>query len=97
MPLDVRPMLNNWIEEYLIAFSINLITTALNLASPYFIKRIIDFIKDKDEPFGTGLLFIFLLIFTQAIYYFISEHLDFYQRLLGVKSTNAMIALIYRK
>ena len=31
------------------------------------------------------------------MYYLISEHLDFRQRMIGVKSTNAMISLIYQK
>ena len=38
-----------------------------------------------------------LLILTQSFYYIVSEHLDFYQRMIGVRSTNAMIALIYEK
>jgi hypothetical protein len=42
-------------------------------------------------------MFVGLLILTQSLYYIVSEHLDFYQRMIGVRSTNAMIALIYEK
>jgi len=48
-------------------------------------------------PVEHGLYYVGLLILTQALFYLISEHLDFYQRMIGVKSTNAMIALIYHK
>ena len=60
-------------------------------------NRIIDFIQDKSVPLNEGVLYVILLIVTQSIYYVVSEHLDFYQGMIGIKSTNALIALIYRK
>jgi hypothetical protein len=74
-------------------------TTMLNLSSPYMIKKIIDFINDDHPGKNTwdGLTYVILLVVTQSLYYVISEHLDFRQRMIGVKSTNAMISLIYQK
>ena len=43
------------------------------------------------------MLLIFLLVLTQGIAYFMSEHIQFYQRMIGVKTTNALIAMIYEK
>ena len=86
------------IEEYLIALLINVLTTMLNLSSPYLIKHIIDFINtDEDRPVSEGLTYVALLVASQSMYYLISEHQDFWQRMIGVKSTNAMISLIYQK
>lgn len=44
-----------------------------------------------------GVWLVLLLISTQLVAYIMSEHLVLYQRMTGVKSTNAMIALIYEK
>ena len=79
------------------AFFLNILTACLNLMSPFLVKKIIEFIQNKEIPISEGLLYIFMLIITQAFYYLISEHLDFYSKMVGVKSTNSMIALIYRK
>ena len=65
--------------EYLSALCINIVTTMLNLSSPYMIKKIIDFINDDSPTKDTkdGLMYVGLLVFTQSLYYLISEHLDF--------------------
>ena len=81
---------------------INLMITSLNLLSPFFVNRIIDFIETKDEgPFPPsyqrGFIFVFLLVVTQAMYYLVSEHLEFYFKMIGIKSANSLIAMIYRK
>ena len=43
------------------------------------------------------LIDVLLLTVTQGLAYFIQEHLTFYARMTGAKSTNAMIAMIYDK
>ena len=89
----------NTLVEYLVALSLNILTTMLNLFSPYLVKQIIDYINSSDPNLhvSDGLFYVALLVASQSIYYIVSEHLDFYQRMIGVKSTNAMIALIYQK
>ena len=44
-----------------------------------------------------GVIAVLLLTVTQGLAYFIQEHLTFYSRMTGAKSTNAMIAMIYDK
>jgi len=63
---------------------------------------LIDFIAAADDPDVVqntmdGIWLVILLISAQLIAYIMSEHLVLYQRMTGVKSTNAMIALIYEK
>jgi hypothetical protein len=52
--------------EYLSALLINIVTTMLNLSSPFMIKRIIDFINDDrpDKNMGEGLKYVALLVIT---------------------------------
>lgn len=59
----------------MIALFINILTTMLNLSSPYLIKHIIDFINTgEDRPVSEGLLYVALLVASQSMYYIISEH-----------------------
>lgn len=76
--------------------------TGMNLLSPYLVNRIIDYIENKesgDNPptFKSALIYVGLLVATQALFYLISEHLEYYQKMIGVKSSNALVAMIYRK
>lgn len=76
-----------------------MIVTALNLSSPILIKRIITFLESDPatNPNEEGLILVGLLIASQFLTRMIDEHLGFYQRMIGVQSTNAMVALIYTK
>jgi hypothetical protein len=78
------------IGEYLTIILINLICTGLNLLSPFLIQRIITFIESKDtaeeEALSVGFLYISALVASQGLYYFINEHLEFHQYLVGVKT-----------
>ncbi len=42
-------------------------------------------------------MLVVTLVLTQGLSYIIIEHLKLYQRMIGVKSTNALIAMIYEK
>jgi hypothetical protein len=69
---------------------VNYLITGLNLVSPYLISKIIECIEaknDKQNPSSLrdGLIYVFLLVSQQGITYLISEHLDYYQRIIGVK------------
>jgi ABC-type multidrug transport system fused ATPase/permease subunit len=85
--------------QYIIAFLVNMVMTALYLSSPILIKRIITFLESDPEtsPKEEGLILVGLLIASQFISRMIDEHLSRYQRMIGVQSTNAMVALIYSK
>ena len=42
-------------------------------------------------------MLVLVLVSTQGLAYFITEHIAFFARMTGCKSTNAMIAMIYDK
>ncbi len=75
----------------------NIIVALLQVSSPFILHRLIEFIKFQKQDTGGGMTLVGLLVATQGASYFLSEHLKLYQRMIGVKSTNAMIALIYSK
>ena len=54
------------VGEYLSALMINILTTMLNLSSPYMIKKIIDFINNDQPNKNTwdGLTYVILLVVT---------------------------------
>ena len=56
----------HYLGEYLTALVINIMTTMLNLSSPYMIKKIIDFINDDHPGKNTwdGLTYVILLVVT---------------------------------
>ena len=70
------------IEEYTVIISINLMVTGLSLMSPYYINQIIDYIENKDREIdppsqSRGFFFLGLMVVSQAIFYLVSEHLDY--------------------
>jgi hypothetical protein len=67
------------------------------MMSPFLIKWIIDFIKDPKAETMDGAILVGLLIGSQLVSYVINEHVEFWQCLVGVRSTNVLIAIIYEK
>jgi len=43
---------------------LNVLASVLELSSPFFVKRIIDFIKDKEEDTWFGIMLVALLVIT---------------------------------
>eukprot|EP00347_Sterkiella_histriomuscorum_P019725 403340529 len=83
--------------EYLIAVFFNLLITAAEISTPFLVKRIIEFIQSTDDDVGYGFGLVSILVVTQGLQYIINDHIDYYQRLIGVRSTNALISMIYKK
>jgi hypothetical protein len=70
--------------------------------SPYLVSRIIEYIETKDNNtdaplMQTGFIYVGLLIISQCAFYLITEHLEYYQKMIGVISANSLVALIFRK
>ena len=63
--------------------------------APFLINMIIDFVKDPEAENTYGFKLLGILIGTQLLAYIINEHMTFYQILIGVKSSNALISMIY--
>jgi len=83
--------------EFYYATFWQLIVTFLQLASPFLIKAIINFIQQKETDTTWGIILLSTLMVSQGISYFIREHLTLYQRMTGYKATNALIAMILDK
>ena len=66
-------------------------------AAPFLINMIIDFVKDPKADNEYGFKLLGILIVTQLFAYIINEHMLFYQILIGTKSSNALISMIYQK
>ena len=52
------------VEEYLISFAINFIAAIFQLASPFLVKSLIDYITTPDEPLSKGIIFVVALVVT---------------------------------
>ena len=65
--------------------------------SPFLLKTLIEYIKNRGESTQEGLILVSLLALSQGLVYIVQDHVTFYSRMTGVKSTNAMIAVIYDK
>ena len=83
--------------EYTVAILWNLLIAALQLISPFLLRWLILFIRDRNDNTFEGLVLVALLTLSQGLAYLIQEHIAFYARMTGCKSTNAMIAMIYDK
>ena len=83
--------------EYTVAVLWNLLVCALQIISPFVLRRLILFVRERAESTSEGLVLVSLLTLSQGLAYVLSEHIVFYARMTGVKSTNAMIALICDK
>ena len=57
------------------ALILNFFGACLELSSPFFVKGIIEFIKNKQEATSKGVILVVFLILTQSLAYFIAEHL----------------------
>ena len=83
--------------EYTVAVLWNLLVAALQLISPFLLRRLILFIRNREDETFNGIMLVLLLSLSQGMAYLITEHIAFYARMTGCKSTNAMIAMIYDK
>lgn len=72
--------------------------------SPFLILRLVDFIAQGSskeelswETARPGVILSALLIGTQFLSQFILQHVQYAQVMMGVRSTNAVISIIYAK
>ena len=72
-------MLHAFKKEYCVALSWNFVVACLQLACPFILAYLIDFIKSGGETSPwEGYALIAALVFSQGISFFISEHLVLY-------------------
>ena len=98
-------------KDFVLLIFLNIVTTVLSLSGPFLIKKLIDLIKTGKnaweiewEPISSlpqeteyGLLLVAILVMTQGVSYFVSEHITYKQNMVGTLSSSALVALIYEK
>ena len=93
----LKAVLRAYAFEYLISTFFAMLVCFLQIASPFLLKNLIDYIKQRRESTQEGIILVSLLALSQGLVYIVQDHNTFYSRMTGVKSTNAMIAVIYDK
>lgn len=74
-----------------------MIGAIFSYAAPLLVSMIIEFFKDPEGEVTYGFKLLGVLICSQFIAYVVNEQMCFYQYQLGIKSSNALISMIYQK
>lgn len=86
--------------EYLIAFTFCMVGAMFSYISPFIVQMIIEFLQGKAGP-GLDNTYCYklmgILVGSQFFSYILSEHMLYYQMMIGSQSTNNLISLIYQK
>ena len=93
----LKAVMKAYRREYCISTFFAMLVCCLQIVSPFLLKALIDYIKMRSESTIEGLILVGLLALSQGMVYIVQDHVTFYSRMTGVKSTNAMIAVIYDK
>jgi hypothetical protein len=72
-------------------------SSVLEMSAPFLINEIIHKIQKPETEDGELFVLVTFLVLTQAMAYFIIEHINYFAQMVGVKSQNALSGLIYRK
>lgn len=87
--------------EYFLTLSVSLLAACFSYISPFIVQKIIKWIQGKDLVHGDDQNYVFtllgLLVGSQLMSYILFEHMYYYQTMIGCKSTNTLIAMIYQK
>ena len=83
--------------EFTVAIFWNNLVAALQLSTPFLLRRLIVFIQNQEEDTMLGVYLVLILGGTQAAAYMMTEQVVFYARMTGSKATNALSALIFNK
>ena len=83
--------------EYTIIALWSFVIAALQLSSPFILRQLIIYVRSDSDDVSTGIALVLALALALGLAYFITEHITFFARITGCKSTNALIAIIYCK
>ena len=90
--------------DIMLQFLGGIVSILLNFLSPFVVLRLINFIEDGVqkqeltwESVRPGVILSSILVGTQLASQFIQQHIQYNQVMTGVRSTNAVIAMIYLK
>ena len=83
----------------MVAALFNMIWAGLDLASPYFLKEIMQYIEDDTGtyPRYKALIFVGCIFLSQFLSKILYENIRFYQLTLGWRASQSLAALVYCK
>jgi len=85
--------------EYFLTLSVSLLAACFSYISPFIVQLIIQWIEGKDLEHKDDRNYVFILLAilvgSQLMSYILFEHMYYYQTMIGCKSTNTLIAMIY--
>ena len=84
-------------KEILYTICLNIVSCFLDLMNPFLINEIIKFLKDPEAPLSYGVTIVSLMIVVYVVNRLIFQQISFSQAMTGVKSTIAVVAVIYEK
>ena len=83
--------------EFCTAFALCLFGASLSYISPFIVQRLISFLESDDQDTMDGFKLLAVLGASQLCSYVILTHNQYYQLMIGVKSKNALMAMVYHK
>ena len=81
----------------MIALMLNFLSVACEIANPFLIKEMIEFMQDLDADISRGVIIAILYLIVNFLFNLSVEQATFYQMQLGVKAQTATRSLIYEK
>jgi len=80
-----------------LALSLNLLSVCFEIANPFLIKLLIEFISDPSASLSTGIILGIFYVVSNFLFNITMEQATFYQMQFGVKAQTAVRGLIYEK
>jgi ABC-type bacteriocin/lantibiotic exporter with double-glycine peptidase domain len=83
--------------DFIKVFALTLCLSGLNIAAPILVNMIMRYLAEQNPDTLYGFQLLGLLAVTQLLAYVLTQHIFFLQVLIGAKSSNTLVAIIYRK
>lgn len=96
-PSLLKPMLKTFWLDLLISGILKLIQDILVFTGPFFLRKLIQFINDKDQPFWIGVLYAFAIGIASVIQSITLHQYFFLVYRIGMNIKSAIISIVYRK
>lgn len=101
----LRAVFRAFLPEISIQMLLNVFDATLTFGSPFLVMKLIDFIQNSDPATATnqwddiqvGVYLALGIVGCQFVINLLNEHLLNWQALVGVRSSNAVITMIYNK
>lgn len=85
------------IGEFLFAFFLSIVFTAFSFVAPFLVQKILQYLEAGDQDTVKGYWLVGYLVGSQTAAYVFSQHILYFQVMIGTRSSNALVALIYQK